>query len=89
MRIVFVWFAGVVVRRGHPAGIQAAVAEDPWVDDPALLAVQGCLGLDHPHPGHVHGHLHPLRGCIPAQRAGVQPEAVQVQQVWRRSTCHH
>lgn len=62
-------FAGAVAGRGRLAGVQAAEPADTQVDDPALLAVQGGLGLDHSDPGRLHGHFHALRGCVSVKRA--------------------
>lgn len=56
--------AGPVAGRRRVAGVQAAEPDDTQVDDPALLSVQGRVGLDHSDPGRVHGHIHALRGRV-------------------------
>lgn len=61
------FLAGVVTWSWRVTGIQTPVAENTQVDDPSLFSFQGGVGLDHPLIGHLHRHLHPLRGCLPPQ----------------------
>lgn len=77
---------GAFVGCRRTSRVQAAEAHRAQVDDPALLAVQGGLGLDHPAAGDVHGHLHAIRGRFPAQR-GESGQAKQ--EVLRRPDRRH
>jgi len=59
---------GAVARVGRAARVQAVHAASSPLDDTALLAVQGRLGLAHSHPRHLHGRLHAVRRRVPTQR---------------------
>lgn len=71
---------GPLSRSRRLARVQAPVAPRAQMDHPALLPFQGRLGLAHPDPGDVHGHLHALRRRVrpgDGERPGERAEQVR------------